>query len=132
MIDHVSSYTTDFPAAKKFYETVLSALGYELNMELVTTWDPEFPTRRLCAFGSGRKPTFWVAEVREAASPRHIAFVAPNRAAVDAFHMAALNIGARDNGPPGPRPVYHADYYGAFVFDPDGNNVEAVCHAPQR
>ena len=84
---------------------------------------------RLCAFGPGRKPCFWLIEAKQAATPRHIAFAARERPAVDAFYQAALEIGARDNGPPGPRPMYHKDYYGAFVLDPDGNNIEAVCHA---
>jgi catechol 2,3-dioxygenase-like lactoylglutathione lyase family enzyme len=78
-------------------------------------------------FGREGKPVFWVAE-REPSGPVHIAFASPDRATVDAFHAAALAAGGRDNGPPGLRPHYHPSYYGAFVLDPDGNNVEAVCH----
>jgi catechol 2,3-dioxygenase-like lactoylglutathione lyase family enzyme len=130
MIDHISSYTTDFPAARSFYEAALGSLGYAIQVEMVTDWDAEFPERRCCAWGPSGKTTFWVIETREAASPRHIAFSAPNRAAVDGFHKAAIGAGGRDHGEPGVRAVYHADYYGAFVLDPDDNNVEAVCHTP--
>lgn len=132
MIDHISSYAADYPGAKRFYEAVLPVLGYAMNAELVADWDTEFPTRRACAFGPGEKPIFWVIEVKQenAATPRHIAFSAQDRAAVDSFHEAALGAGAPDNGGPGLRPEYHEHYYGAFVFDPDGNNVEAVCHTP--
>jgi catechol 2,3-dioxygenase-like lactoylglutathione lyase family enzyme len=132
MIDHLSTYTTDFPAAKRFYETVLATLGYSLNQEMVSTWDPEWPSRRICAFGPGKRTCLWLTEKREASTPRHTAFVAKNRKAVDAFYQAALAIGAKDNGAPGPRPHYHEHYYGAFVLDPDGNNIEAVCHTPER
>ncbi len=131
MIDHLTTYATDYPATKAFYIAVLGALGYGLDREMVTTWDPEFPTRRMCAFGPPDKPVFWIAEVREPATPRHCAFTAANHAAVDAFHAAGLTAGGCDNGRPGLRPAYHASYYGAFAIDPDGNNVEAVCHAPQ-
>lgn len=133
MIDHMSSYSTDYPAAKSFYEAALSALGYGLNMEMVAEWDADFPTRRACAFGPGDNPIFWVIEVKQenAATPRHTAFVAQDRAAVSAFYDAAMGSGGSDNGAPGLRPIYHEHYYGAFVFDPDGNNVEAVCHAPE-
>ena len=130
MIDHISSYTTDFSAARAFYQAVLGSLGYAIQVEMVTDWDAEFPERRCCAWGPSGKTTFWVIETREAASPRHIAFSAPNRAAVDGFHKAAIGAGGRDHGEPGVRAVYHADYYGAFVLDPDDNNVEAVCHTP--
>jgi len=129
MIDHVSAYTTHFEASKRFYAAVLAPLGSKLQREITTSWDPEFPTRRMCAFGPER-PIFWVIEVREAASPRHMAFSAASRTQVEDFHRAALADGARDNGAPGVRAIYHPTYYGAFVFDPDGNNVEAVCHAP--
>ena len=130
MIDHVSTYATDFPATKRFYEQAFAALGYASVMEMTATWNPEWPEQRMIAFGPGQQPVYWVAEVREAASPRHVAFVAKDWAAVDAFHAAALAAGGRDNGAPGPRPQYHPGYYGAFVLDPDGNNVEAVCHRP--
>jgi catechol 2,3-dioxygenase-like lactoylglutathione lyase family enzyme len=130
MIDHLSTYATDYAATKAFYAAALGALGHGLQTERVAAEDPAFPTRRMCAFGPPRRPVFWIIEVREPASPRHVAFAAPDRATVDAFHAAALRAGGRDHGAPGLRPHYHPHYYGAFVLDPDGNNVEAVCHAP--
>ena len=78
---------------------------------------------------SGAVGSFWVTD-RVPLSAGHIAFSAPDRATVDAFHRAAVEAGGRDNGPPGPRPIYHPNYYSAFVLDPDGINVEAVCHLP--
>jgi catechol 2,3-dioxygenase-like lactoylglutathione lyase family enzyme len=128
MIDHLSTYTTDFEAARGFYDAALAALGYERNVEMVMEWDTEFPNRRACAYGAGPKPTFWLVEVRETFTPRHVAFAARDRAAVDAFHAAGLGAGGTDNGAPGERPIYHPGYYGSFVLDPDGNNVEAVNH----
>jgi catechol 2,3-dioxygenase-like lactoylglutathione lyase family enzyme len=128
MIDHLTTYATDFAASQRFYDAAFEALGYRRNANMVTTWDEAFPTRRLCAWGVGEQPTFWLAEVEEAASPRHVAFMAKDRAAVDAFHAAALGAGGKDNGGPGERPQYHPGYYGAFALDPDGNNVEAVHH----
>ncbi len=79
-------------------------------------------------FQSG-KPSFWIGEGEPASGPLHVAFAAKTRAAIDAFYAAALQAGGTDNGPPGLRPHYHANYYAAFVRDPDGNNIEAVCHA---
>jgi catechol 2,3-dioxygenase-like lactoylglutathione lyase family enzyme len=130
MIDHLSTYATDYGVTKAFYEAALRSLGYGVQFEMVTSWDPDFPERRMCAFGPPGKPVFWIIEVKEAASPRHVAFSAPDRNSVAAFHEAALTVGGRDNGAPGLRPMYHEHYFGAFVIDPDGNNVEAVCHAP--
>ena len=130
MIDHLSTYATDFPATRAFYEAALTRLGYSVQFEMALESDPDLPGRRACSFGPDGKSVFWVIEVREAASPRHIAFSAPDRAAVAAFHEAGLAAGGTDNGAPGLRPIYHEDYYGSFVTDPDGNNVEAVCHAP--
>ena len=129
MIDHLSTYGTDFEASKRFYDAVLTTLEHSLQMEMVASWDEAFPERRMCAWGPGR-PQFWLVETKVEYTPRHFAFAAPDRAAVDAFHAAAMATGAPDHGAPGLRPIYHADYYGAFALDPDGNNVEAVCHAP--
>ena len=129
MIDHISTHATNYDATKRFYEATFAPLGARLQREMVSTWDPDFPTGRFCAFGPER-PVFWIIEVREPATPRHIAFSATTRAAVDAFYRAALAAGGRDNGAPGVRAIYHPTYYGAFALDPDGNNVEAVCHAP--
>ncbi|MEX1033898.1 MAG: VOC family protein [Cellvibrionaceae bacterium] len=130
MIDHISTYATDFASTKAFYETALDALGHSLQMELVAEWNPDFPTQRMCAFGPPGKPAFWVIESKQQYTPRHVAFAANNRSAVEAFHIQALSSGGKDNGAPGLRPIYHENYYGAFVIDPDGNNVEAVCHGP--
>lgn len=128
MIDHLSTYATDFEATRRFYEAALKPLGSAVALELVATWDPEFPTRRMAAFGPDGRPVFWVIEQRVASTPRHVAFGARSAEAVKAFHRAALQAGGRDNGAPGPRPQYSAGYFGAYVLDPDGNNVEAVFH----
>lgn len=131
MIDHLTSYATDFLATKRFYEQALAPLGARVMMERTATWNPEWPEQRMCAFGPPNRPIFWIAETRTAATPRHIAFTAKDRATVDAFHAAALAAGGIDNGAPGMRPEYHAGYYGAFALDPDGNNIEAVTHRPE-
>ena len=129
MIDHMSTYARDFDASKRFYDAVLVELGCAFQMEMAASWDEAFSARRMCAWGPGR-PQFWVVQTGVEYTPRHFAFSAPDRSAVDAFHAAALAVGAPDHGAPGPRPIYHEHYYGGFVLDPDGNNVEAVCHAP--
>ena len=131
MIDHISTYATDYAATRTFYESAFAPLDCTLQHDMTASWDPDFPERRMCAFGPPGQAAFWIIEVKEAATPRHMAFSAANRAAVDAFHEAALAAGGSDNGPPGLRPIYHEHYYGAFVLDPDGNNVEAVCHLPE-
>ena len=124
MLDHVGIEVGDFDASRAFYEMALAPLGLSVVMEPVPT---------MAGFGgSDRKPWFWVnARGRDACHGVHLAFKAINHGAVDAFHAAALVAGGTDNGAPGPRPVYHPGYYGAFVLDPDGNNVEAVCHVPE-
>ena len=129
MIDHISTYATDFEKSKAFYDAVLAPLGARVQAEMVASWDEEFPERRMAAWGPER-PIFWLVETREVYTPRHFAFTAHDRATVDAFHAAGLAFGAADHGEPGPRPIYHPNYYGGFLLDPDGNNVEAVCHAP--
>lgn len=131
MIDHLSTYATNYVATKAFYLSAFAPLGYTLQMEFTAEWNADFPTQRMCAFGVQGKPTFWIIESKEQATPRHVAFVASSRAAVDAFYREAMTCGGQDNGKPGLRPHYHANYYGAFVFDPDKNNVEAVCHTPE-
>jgi catechol 2,3-dioxygenase-like lactoylglutathione lyase family enzyme len=120
MIDHVVLGVHHLDESKHFYENALRPLGVKIVVQ-----GPE-----LIGFGddSGR-PFFWLA-VREPSHRVHVAFLAPDRAAVDAFHAAALHAGGVDNGPPGLRPQYHENYYGAFAFDADGNNIEAVCHRP--
>jgi catechol 2,3-dioxygenase-like lactoylglutathione lyase family enzyme len=128
MIDHMGVGASDFAASKRFYDAALSALGIVSVMEVT----PE-QSGRYHGIGYGRdgKPFFWLGNDGPRGTGIHVAFAASDRAAVDAFHKAALGSGGRDNGAPGLRPHYHANYYGAFVFDPDGINVEAVCHAPE-
>ena len=126
MLDHVGLEVADFDRSVAFYEAALAPLGIGLIMQ---------PTPGAAGFGSEvggvAKPYFWImARGRPAVSGAHLAFAAPDRDTVDGFHAAALAAGGTDNGAPGPRPVYHPNYYGAFVLDPDGNNVEAVCHRP--
>ena len=130
MIDHLSSYSTRFETSRDFYLRVFAPLGYQLVTEFTTSIDedPDFEGRRICAFGPKDKATFWIIETKQPATPRHIAFTAQNREAVGNFYAAALSLGAKSNGEPGLRSHYHANYYGAFVFDPDGNDIEAVCH----
>ncbi len=126
MIDHTGLAATNYEKSKQFYIRAFAPLGYQLMLEL-----PKEVTggRGVAGFGVPPKPDFWVAEsVTANKPPLHIAFRADSRALVDAFYKAALAAGGRDNGAPGPRPHYHANYYGAFVLDPDGHNIEAVCH----
>lgn len=130
MIDHLSTYATDFASTKAFYSAVLSELGYSVQADMVFDADPDLPGRRACAFGPDGRPVFWVVQVLDAYAPRHVAFTAENRESVAAFHAAGLIAGGEDLGTPGPRPIYHENYFGAFLTDPDGNNVEAVCHRP--
>jgi catechol 2,3-dioxygenase-like lactoylglutathione lyase family enzyme len=120
MLDHVGVPVSDFERSKRYYAQALSPLGYELIME---------PSASAAGFGKLGKPDFWIAQ-GEIGRALHIAFAAEDRATVDAFYEAAMAAGGRDNGGPGLRPHYHASYYGAFVLDPDGNNIEAVCHKP--
>jgi catechol 2,3-dioxygenase-like lactoylglutathione lyase family enzyme len=121
MLDHIGFDVSDLDASKAFYEQALAPLGIGPLMEIGDSH---------VGFGHDRKPYFWIGTRGPAQTALHVAFVADTRELVDAFHAAALAAGGRDNGPPGPRPQYHPGYYGAFVLDPDGNNVEAVCHKP--
>ena len=130
MIDHMSTYATDFDATKTFYSAVLAELDFSVQAEIEFDADTDLPGRRACAFGPNGRPVFWIVEVLESYTPRHVAFTAPDRERVISFHAAGLLVGGRDTGAPGPRPIYHENYYGAFLTDPDGNNVEAVCHVP--
>lgn len=124
MIDHAGVFATDYAKSLAFYDAVFTALGGALLNEVPTEY-----TNGVRYVGYGRdRPVFWLVEAKEAGPGRHVAFSAISREQVDAFYDAALAAGGRDNGAPGLRPHYHADYYGAFVFDPDGNNIEAVCH----
>jgi catechol 2,3-dioxygenase-like lactoylglutathione lyase family enzyme len=120
-LDHVGLDVSDYGASKAFYEAALAPLGLKLMME---------PADDVGGFGDDF-PFFWIAQRdRGPDSGVHVAFRTEDRATVDAFHEAALAAGGRDNGEPGVRELYHPNYYGAFVLDPDGNNVEAVCHTP--
>ena len=120
MLDHVGLLVSEYARSKRFYEVALVPLGYKLLMEF-GVWG---------GFGANGKPDFWIGQ-GEATRGLHVAFSSPDRATVDAFYKAALAAGGRDNGAPGVRPQYHPNYYGAFVLDPDGNNIEAVCHRPE-
>jgi catechol 2,3-dioxygenase-like lactoylglutathione lyase family enzyme len=126
MIDHTGLNVSDYGRSKAFYLEALAPLGYRLVMEL----PEDFAPAGAMGIGVPPKPDFWVAGGKPQSPPLHVAFRAATRAQVDAFHRAALAAGGRDNGAPGLRPHYHADYYGAFVLDPDGHNIEAVCHDP--
>ena len=128
MIDHTGLNVSDYQKSKAFYVAALAPLGYQMVMELPSSIVPDGGL----GLGVPPKPDFWVAGGKPNVPPLHVAFRAENRAQVDAFYKAALAAGGRDNGPPGPRPHYHANYYGAFVLDPDGHNIEAVCHDPPR
>jgi len=127
IVDHVGFGVADYPRSKAFYTAALAPLGFALVMEVT----PEQNTVWACGFGNSGKPEFWIGSDGKTTPPLHIAFVVETRAAVRAFHEAALRAGGRDNGAPGLRPQYHPNYYGAFVFDLDGHNVEAVCHLPE-
>src|SRR5687767_6036463 len=117
MIDHISLIVSDYQKSKSFYLAALKPLKAELVMEY----------GEAAGIGIGGKPDFWIAPGK-AGEGTHIAFKAETREMVDQFYQAALAAGGKDNGPPGIREIYHPNYYGAFVLDPDGNNIEAVCH----
>jgi catechol 2,3-dioxygenase-like lactoylglutathione lyase family enzyme len=125
MLDHVGITVSDYDRAKGFYEPVLGTLGHKMQMEpapFVSGWGPS-PT----------EPAFWIStgcptKATPTLGPAHVAFTAKTRKDVDAFYEAALKAGAKCNGKPGIRAEYHPNYYGAFVYDLDGHNIEAVCH----
>jgi catechol 2,3-dioxygenase-like lactoylglutathione lyase family enzyme len=119
MLDHIGMPVSDLPKSKAFFQAALAPLGYTVMMDFGE------------AIGLGKdRPDFWIARGTISAKS-HIAFTAPNRATVKAFYAAALAAGGKDNGGPGLRPQYHPNYYGAFVYDRDGNNIEVVCHQPE-
>ncbi|HET8935118.1 MAG TPA: VOC family protein [Polyangiales bacterium] len=130
MIDHMSIQVTDYDKSKNFYLRALGPLGYTVVMELSREQIPQLPSPKVGGLGEGGKPDFWLSGSDKPTTPQHLAFRAENRAAVDAFYKAALAAGAKPNGEPGLRPQYHANYYGAFVIDLNGHNLEAVCHDP--
>jgi catechol 2,3-dioxygenase-like lactoylglutathione lyase family enzyme len=135
MIDHLGLPVSDLARATEFYRAALAPLGYGVVMQVSAAETGHGGAVGFGAPGNAAdfqsgKPSFWIGEGERLPGHIHVAFVAPSRAAVDAFYRAALAAGGKDNGPPGLRPHYHANYYGAFVLDLDGNNIEAVCHAP--
>lgn len=121
MLDHVTLKVKDARKARAFYAAALAPLGYEILME----------SEGALGMGADKKPDLWIAQDPENTRPTHLAFAAPSRKAVDAFHAAALAAGAKDNGKPGVRAEYHPTYYAAFVLDEDGHNIEAVVHRPE-
>ena len=126
MLDHVGFPVSNYARSKAFYTKALAPLGYVLVMEVSQT-ESDHPA---AGFGADGKPDFWIGGEGGLNRPVHVAIAAKDRATVDAFYRAALAAGGKDNGAPGLRPHYHANYYGAFVLDPDGHNIEAVCHSP--
>jgi catechol 2,3-dioxygenase-like lactoylglutathione lyase family enzyme len=126
MLDHVGFAVTDAERSRAFYEAALAPLGIALIM--TATPDQTAAGGTAHGFGSNGKPYFWIGDNERVGEGTHVAFATDTCALVDAFHAAALAAGGRDNGAPGLRPHYHPDYYGAFILDPDGNNIEAVCH----
>jgi catechol 2,3-dioxygenase-like lactoylglutathione lyase family enzyme len=125
MIDHTGVVVSDFATSKAFYTGAHAPIGYELIMELPAAVTGH---AHVAGFGAPPKPDFWITSGTPNIPPVHVAFRVASRAMVDAFHKAAIAAGGRDNGTPGLRPHYHPNYYGAFVRDPDGHNIEAVCH----
>jgi catechol 2,3-dioxygenase-like lactoylglutathione lyase family enzyme len=123
MLDHLGLNVSDYDRSRDFYQRALEPLGLSLMME---------PVPRTGGFGREGKPWFWITDQREPPSENvHVAFTAPDRATVNAFHAAALEAGGADNGAPGIRALYHPSYYDAYILDPDRNNIEAVCHHPR-
>ena len=127
MLDHAGITVSDYAHSRAFYERVLGVLDYGIVMDVTKEQTGGYEG---CGFGD-RKHDFWIGTGPTPTTGVHVAFVAASRAAVDEFHAIALQHGARDNGAPGLRPHYHPNYYGAFVIDFDGNNIEAVCHRPE-
>lgn len=128
MLDHTGFAVTDFERSKAFYTRALAPLSIALLVEVTAE---QTGGGAHAGFGADSKPFFWIGDGGRAAGPVHVAFTAQSRAGVDAFYRAGMDAGGRDNGGPGLRPHYHPNYYGAFVLDLDGNNIEAVCHKPE-
>lgn len=122
MIDHVSLHVSDFAKAKEFYSKALQPLGYSVLAEYAE-WS-------VAGLGANQKPDLWITAADGAKQATHLAIAAQSKEMVDAFYKAALEAGAKDNGAPGYRKEYHPGYYGAFVHDLDGHNLEAVYHDP--
>jgi catechol 2,3-dioxygenase-like lactoylglutathione lyase family enzyme len=126
MIDHITFGISDFARSTAFYDRALAPLGVKRLFDVPL----EHSGGVSCTGYGDDRPWFWIAEQDATRGKLHVAMLASSRAAVDAFHREALAAGGRDNGAPGLRPHYHPNYYGAFVLDPDGHNIEAVCHQP--
>jgi catechol 2,3-dioxygenase-like lactoylglutathione lyase family enzyme len=129
MFDHIGFPVSDLARSRAFYELALAPLGMAVQMEVSSEQSGSYEG---VGFGPPNRPVFWIGAGDALRGRLHVAFTAPDRRTVDAFHRAALAAGGSDNGAPGMRPHYHPDYYGAFVLDPDGHNIEAVCHAPEK
>lgn len=127
MLDHIGFAVAEIGRSKRFYEAALKPLGLGVVMEVTAEESGGYAG---AGFGAPGRPFFWIGTGAQPKGGMHVAFTAADRAAVDDFYRAAMAAGGRDNGPPGLRPHYHPNYYGAFALDPDGNNIEAVCHAP--
>ena len=125
ILEHLGIKVADVERSVAFYREALGTLGIGILADF------EVGGARVVGFGKD-KPDFWISPGRQARGETHVAFRAASRAEVAAFYSVALSVGGRDNGAPGIRAHYHPDYYGAFVLDPDGNNIEAVCHKPER
>lgn len=125
MIDHIGIVVSDYEKSKAFFTAALAPISYGLIMEF-----PASVTGKtdVAGYGESSKPDFWISRGTPGQFPTHVAFRVTSREVVDAFYKAALEAGGKDNGAPGLRPHYHSNYYGAFVLDADGNNIEAVCH----
>ncbi len=128
MLDHLGICVSDMAASRAFYSAALAPLGYAALRNYTKEQTGSFEGT---GFGVAPKPDFWIGNNGKPQSGVHICFQAKDRATVDAFYRAAMAAGAKNNGAPGIRAHYHANYYGAFVYDPDGNNVEACCHLPE-
>lgn len=127
MLDHIGLNSGDLPRSRAFFLQALAPLQIGVVMEVSAE---QTGAHDHVGFGNHGKPFFWLGNAAPLSQGVHVAFVCAGRAQVDAFHAAALAAGGRDNGAPGLRPWYHPHYYAAFVIDPDGNNIEAVCHLP--
>jgi catechol 2,3-dioxygenase-like lactoylglutathione lyase family enzyme len=125
MIDHTGVSVSNYARSKAFYIAALAPIGYQLLMEVPKELTGSHDG---AGFGVAPKPDFWVGGGGANVPPVNVAFRVSSRAQVDAFYAAAIAAGGKDNGKPGLRPHYHPNYYGAFVRDPDGHNIEAVCH----
>ena|SRR5579871_2576419 len=127
MLDHIGFAVENFDRSSSFYQAALKPLGLVIVMQVTPEESGGYAG---AGFGSTDKPLFWIGSGEKPNGGTHVAFTASDRPAVDAFFHSAIGAGGKDNGAPGLRPHYHPNYYAAFVLDPDGNNIEAVCHSP--